>query len=171
MARYICLVINRISNAFGMIGALLIGLIALLLGYDVFMRYALNNPTSWVLDIVQLLQAALALLTGSYVLKIGGHVNMNLLLEYASNKWRKKLAIISSIAAALGCAWMSYLSWNLFTKSLLIKEATYSLEIPLYPWKFLVPFCFALISLQAIAMTIEQWGSPAEKFAGYQEEL
>jgi TRAP-type C4-dicarboxylate transport system permease small subunit len=171
MLRWICSLIDRISHLFGLVGAGIVGILAILLSYDVFMRFVMNNPTDWVLDITQLFQAALAFLATSYVLKIGGHVNMNVLPTFVNNQWKKRLAIVSSILTAIGSGWMAYLCWRLFTKSLMIREASYSLNIPLYPWKFLVPFGFLLLALQSISLAVEYFSQPPERFSETKEEM
>ena len=164
MFKSLCNLINKITDYLGRLGALLIFILAVLLGYDVIMRYVFNNPTSWVLDITQLIQAAVAFLIAGYVLKIGGHVNMNLLTEFVNNKWRRRLSIAANLITLLGSGWMSYLSWGLFAKSYRIKEATYGLDLPLYPWKFLVMLCFLLMGLQCLVMLIENILAPPDEF-------
>jgi C4-dicarboxylate transporter DctQ subunit len=171
MVKRICSLIDKISHIFGLVGAGIIGILAILLSYDVFMRFVMNNPTDWVLDITQLFQAALAFLAASYILKIGGHVNMNVLPNFVNNQWKRRLAFTSSILTAIGSGWMAYLCWSLFTKSLMIREASYSLNIPLYPWKFLVPFGFLLLSLQSISLAVEYVSQPPDRFSETKEEI
>jgi C4-dicarboxylate transporter DctQ subunit len=158
MFKRVCNLINKLTDILGR-------LLAILLGYDVIMRYIFNSPTSWVLDITQLIQAAIAFLVAGYVLKIGGHVNMNLLTEFANDKWRRLLSIAAHSLFLIGSGWMSYLSWDLFAKSYRIKEATYSLDLPLYPWKFLVMLCFILMGLQCLVMLIENILASPDEFA------
>lgn len=163
--------IGRITGFLGHVGAFLISLLAILLVYDVIMRYVFNNPADWVLDLVQLLQVAMAFLTISYVHKIGGHINMNILTQFTSNKGRRWLSIASNSLTMIGSGWMGYLSWPLFTRSYRIHEAAYAIDIPLYPWKLLVPLCFSLMSLQCLVMTIENiMSSPDQFVAGKGEE-
>jgi C4-dicarboxylate transporter DctQ subunit len=171
MIKIICNSINKISDYFGWLGAALIFLLALLLGYDVIMRYVFNKPTSWVLDISQLLQAALAFTTASYVLKSGRHVNMNMVTQYVSPKWQRRLFLISNTMTMIGCGWMSILSWSLFTKSYKIKEAAYGIDIPLYPWKILVAFCFLMISLQCLSLIVRTVTSLTNQFIDQKGEL
>jgi TRAP-type C4-dicarboxylate transport system permease small subunit len=89
---------------------------------------------------------------------------MNLLTEFVNNKWRRRLSIAANLITLLGSGWMSYLSWGLFAKSYRIKEATYGLDLPLYPWKFLVMLCFLLMGLQCLVMLIENILAPPDEF-------
>lgn len=160
---------NLSSRILGGLSSVIVAVLAILLFFDVFMRFVMNSPVDWVLDISSLLQAALALLSAAYVLKVGGHVNMNLLTEFISNIWRRRLRITSYSIAALGCAWMTYLTWNLFYKSLMIKEAMYSITLPLYPFKFLVPLCFVLLTLQSLGLLWNAIRTSTDKFSQDEE--
>jgi TRAP-type C4-dicarboxylate transport system permease small subunit len=154
--------INKISNLLGLVSGILICILACLLIYDVFMRFVFNNPVDWTLDISELLQAAVAFLSASYVLKIGGHVNMSAVVSSVSPEWRQRLGIISTAIIGLASGWMSLLSWSLFTKSLAISEQSFGIEMPLAPWKFLVTFGFGVLGLQAVAMALSLWLYPDE---------
>ena len=174
MIRSMCKAIDRLSDYMGYLGAFLVFLMALLLGYDVVMRFVFNDPTSWVLDISGLIQATMAFLMASYVMKAGGHVGMNLVTEFVGGRWRRYLAIATQVFSVAGCAWMGYLSVSVFTKSYNIREEAYGLNLPLYPFKLLVPVCFLLMGLQCLAMLIEAVLASAEDFAklnGEGEEL
>lgn len=163
--------LDRLNFGLGRLSALLVVVIALLLIYEVFMRFVVNNPADWVLDITQLVQAALAFVAASYVLKTGGHVSMNMVTEYLNVEWRRRFAIAASLITLLGSAWMAYLSWNLFVRSFAIREAAYGIDIPLYPWKILVSLCFALMAIQALAMFIDNLLSAPEEFQEIGGEL
>lgn len=169
MLRALIAAINRISSFLGLVGGILICILACLLIYDVFMRFVFNDPVDWTLDITQLLQAAIAFLVAAYVLKIGGHVNMSAVVTALSPKWQHRLGITTSLITCFASGWMTILSWSLFTKSLAISEQSFGIELPLAPWKFLVPFGFAVMCLQALAMALAQWIDPAE-FAQAEKE-
>lgn len=162
---------EKLNFGLGQISAALVVVIGLLLSYDVIMRFVFNISTDWVLDVTQLVQSALAFLGASYVLKTGGHVSMNMITEYLSNEWRRRLAIVASFITMLGSAWMAFLSWNLFARSFAIKEAAYGIDIPLYPWKILVSVCFVLLAIQALAMLIEHILAAPEEFHEIAGEL
>jgi TRAP-type C4-dicarboxylate transport system permease small subunit len=157
--------INKMSDYLGRISAGLILIISILLMFEVIMRYVIGKPLDWILDVTLLTQAAFAFLAASYVHKVGGHVSMNILTEYVNNKSRRWLSITSNILTTLGCVWMAFLSWNLFTKSYKIKEASYGVDIPLYPWKILVSVCIVLMSLQCLARLLEDIKASPDDFA------
>lgn len=162
MVRALISAINRLASFLGLISGVLICILACILIYDVFMRFVFNDPLDWTLDITQLLQAAIAFLAAAYVLKIGGHVNMSAVVAYLSSTWQRRMTITVQIITGLTSAWMTWLSWSLFTQSLAISEQSFGIAIPLAPWKFLVPFGFGIMCLQALAMAVSLWLYPDE---------
>ena len=54
--------------------------------YEVFMRYALNNPTSWAFDMSYLMYGAVFYMAGAYTLSRGGHVRADMFYR----KWRPR---------------------------------------------------------------------------------
>ncbi len=162
--------INRFVDYMGGVSCGLIVLISVLLLYEVFMRYVINKPADWVLDVTQLTQATLAFLSISYVLKVGGHTNMNLLTEFVGSRGRRWLSIFSNLVTLSASLWMAFLSWNLFTKSYKIKEAAYGVDIPLYPFKIFVTLGFALMGIQCLAMLIEDIRSSPDRFSSKHTE-
>jgi TRAP-type C4-dicarboxylate transport system permease small subunit len=156
--------INGLSTIMGVLSGIIICILAVLLMWDVFMRYVINRPVYWILDITQLLQAAMALMASAYVLKLGGHVNMSAIIAVATKGWKKTLTIVHLSVVALCCGIMAYISWPMFIQSVRIKECPFGISIPLAPWKFLVILGFSLVCLQALAMIVSYVSKPVEDF-------
>src|SRR6056297_1173988 len=70
---------DALSAWFGKAFAWLILLMALGTGYEVFVRYVLNNPTAWALDVSFIMYGTLFMMGGAYTLSRGGHVRGDLL--------------------------------------------------------------------------------------------
>jgi TRAP-type C4-dicarboxylate transport system permease small subunit len=149
------LAIDRITTVFGFVALLALGVMAILLVYDVVMRYVVGRPADWVLDVVQLVQVTLAFTAAAPVLKAGGHINMELLPTLVGPRYQRRLAILSNGICSVGCLWMSILSWKTFSRSYQITEAAYGIALPLYPWKFLLPLCFFVLALEFFASFLE----------------
>ena len=162
MLKAVIAAINKISDFLGLVSGILICALACLLIYDVSMRFVFNAPVGWPLDITELLQAAVAFVSASYVLKVGGHVNMSALVSNVSPRWGLRLVILGAAVTGLSSGWMTILSWSFFTKSLAISEQSFGIEIPMAPWKFLVPFGFGVMCLQALAIALNLWMHPDE---------
>lgn len=146
--------IDRITSFFHFVAMVTISIMACLLIFDVVMRYVFNNPTDWVLDVVQLVQVTLAFAASAPVLRDGGHINMELLQSVISTRMRLVLEMLSNAICAGGSFWMSVLGWRTFTQSYMISESSYGITLPIYPWKFLVPLCFLVLGMQFSGMLI-----------------
>ena len=147
--------IDRITAGFGHVALLALGVMAVLLVYDVVMRYVVGRPADWVLDVVQLVQVTLAFTAAAPVLKAGGHINMELLPTLVGPRYQRRLEILSNGICSAGCLWMTILSWKTFSRSYQIAESAYGIALPLYPWKFLLPLCFFVLALEFFALLLE----------------
>lgn len=147
--------IDRITAVFGHVALLALGVMAVLLVYDVVMRYVVGRPADWVLDVVQLVQVTLAFTAAAPVLKAGGHINMELLPNLVGPRYQRRLEILSNGICSAGCLWMTILSWKTFSRSYQIAESAYGIALPLYPWKFLLPLCFFVLALEFFASLLE----------------
>ena len=65
---------DNLSAWFGKAFAWLILLMSIGTGYEVFVRYVLNNPTAWALDVSFIMYGTLFMMGGAYTLSRGGHV-------------------------------------------------------------------------------------------------
>jgi len=152
--------IDRITSFFHFISIITISVMAVLLVFDVIMRYIFNMPPDWVLDIVQLVQITLAFCAAAPVLRDGGHINMELMRTLVGDRTRMRLEMLSHAICSAGCFWMAVLGWRTFTQSYLISESSYGITLPIYPWKFLVPLSFFILGLQFLAMLLTLWREP-----------
>jgi len=63
-------------------------ILTLAVGYEVFVRYVLNSPTVWSLDMQIQMYGALFLMTGPYALAQGAHVRGDFLYRLYPVKWQ-----------------------------------------------------------------------------------
>src|SRR6185436_13879370 len=67
-------VADRISTWSGKLFAWLIVVLMLVVSIEVFKRYILNAPTSWIFDLDAMLYGTLFMMCGAYTLAQNGHV-------------------------------------------------------------------------------------------------
>lgn len=65
---------DSLSGWFGKTFGWLIMLMTFGVSYEVFVRYVLNSPTSWSLDVSFIMYGTLFMMGGAYTLSRGGHV-------------------------------------------------------------------------------------------------
>ncbi len=66
--------IDQLSKSVGHAFAWCIVVLTLGTSYEVFVRYVLNDPTSWAFDMSYILYGGLFLMSGAYALSRGAHV-------------------------------------------------------------------------------------------------
>ena len=68
---------------------------------DVILRYTLNRPIHWMLEITEYIMLYIPFLGAALVLKEEGHIRVDLLLTQFSSKTRKWLNVITSFTGGI----------------------------------------------------------------------
>jgi len=131
-------------------------LVILTLGttYEVFMRYALNAPTSWAFDFSYLMYGAMFYMAGAYTLSRGGHVRADMFYRL----WRPRTqATVELVLYVLfffpGVLALVIAGWAYGYDSMRIFESSVNSPagVPIWPLKMLIPFGAGLLALQGFA--------------------
>jgi len=146
--------IDQLSKTVGHAFAWCIIILALGTSYEVFVRYALNNPTSWAFDFSYIMYGALFYMAGAYTLSRGGHVRADMFYRL----WRPRTqAAVEFILYFLfffpGIISLMYSGWIYANDSMRIQEMSINspVGIPIWQIKMLIPVGGALIFLQGLA--------------------
>lgn len=147
------LAIDAISTFVGKTAAWAVVGLTALISWEVFSRYALNNPHAWVLDAQIMLYGTLFMLAGAYTLAKNGHVRGDVLYGFFSPRAQAGVDLTLYIVFFLpGVIAMTWAGWSYAQESLAIREQTFSATpLPLYPFKFVIPVAAAALLLQGIA--------------------
>jgi TRAP-type mannitol/chloroaromatic compound transport system permease small subunit len=130
---------------------MIIGL-TFLITWEVFSRYALNNPHAWVLDAQIMLYGALFMMAGAYTLAKSGHVRGDVLYGFLEPRTQAIIDITLYILFFLpGIFALTYAGWTYAGDSLAIREQTFSPEpLPLYPFKYIIPIAGFFLMVQGL---------------------
>ena len=127
-----------------------------LLFMEVLLRYFFNSPTVWANELAQMLFGAYAILAGGYILRYGGHVNVDILYSRLSRKSKAGLDIFTSILFFLFCGMLliygGSLAWDSLTR---FEHSQSAWNPPLYPAKLMIPLAALLLMLQGLAKLIQ----------------
>jgi TRAP-type mannitol/chloroaromatic compound transport system permease small subunit len=93
MIRYIQLA-DRISAWFGKAFAWTIIFMTFAMAYEVFVRYLLNAPTSWSLDVSFIMYGTLFMMGGAYTLSRGGHVRGDFVYRLWQPRTQAKVELV-----------------------------------------------------------------------------
>jgi TRAP-type mannitol/chloroaromatic compound transport system permease small subunit len=147
--------INKINSAMAWVGLVCVPLLVLIIARDVFMRYVLNSPTGWMLEVAMGIQLLYGLFCAGYVLQVGGHIRMQLLTDHVGRKTRAWLFAITSFLGIFVCGLMATYAWQMSAASLRMGERSSLIGYPVFFLKIMVVIGFALLGIQFIAETIK----------------
>ena len=147
---------DHISTWVGKAFSWLIVVLMLLVVAEVFKRYALNAPTAWVFDASNMLYGTLFMMGGAYTLAQDGHVRGDFLYGNFKPRTQGSIDLVLYIVFFLpGIAALTWSGWTYFQDSIAINEQTFNADpLPVYPFKFIIPFAGALVLMQGIAEII-----------------
>lgn len=95
----IAILYDRILSIMAVISGVMVGFMMLAVSYSVIMRYFFNSPSAWVMEITTYLLLYIAFLGAPWLLRHGGHVNVDLLLNRLSPG---KQGVINIFTLSLG---------------------------------------------------------------------
>jgi TRAP-type mannitol/chloroaromatic compound transport system permease small subunit len=149
--------IDSLSTWVGKSFAWLILILSMAVTYEVFVRYALNAPTTWAFDFSYITYGALFLMSGAYALAHNSHVRG----DFIYRKWPpRRQASIDLVLYFLfflpGVLALVYSGWNYAAMSIRFKEVSIfsPAGIPVFPLKALIPVAGALLLIQGVAEII-----------------
>ena len=146
--------IDGITKWTGYVFTLLVAPLIVANVVEVFMRYVMNAPTSWALDVTTMSFGALFMLGAAYALLKGAHVRTDMLWEKFSDR---KKGIIDSVTYVLfflpSMAILFGISIDDFFYSLSINEKSTSgiWQPVIWPLRAVIPLAAALLFLQGIS--------------------
>jgi len=144
--------VDRLSTWLGQAFAWLIVLLTLMISWEVFSRYVLNDPHDWALNAQIMMYGTLFMMAGAYTLSKSGHVRGDVLYGFFSPRTQAAIDLVLYIVFFLpGIVALTWAGWTYFNESLAIREKTFSATpLPLYPFKFVIPFSGALLLMQGL---------------------
>ena len=144
------LAVDRLSTWLGQLFAWLIILLTVSISLEVFSRYVLDKPHAWMLDAQIMMYGVLFMMAGAYTLAKNGHVRGDVLYGFFRPRTQATLDLVLYFLFFLpGVVALTYAGWTYFNESLAIREHTFNADpIPVYPFKFFIPFAGAILLLQ-----------------------
>lgn len=145
---------DSLSAWFGKAFAWLIILMAVGTGYEVFVRYVLNDPTAWALDVSFIMYGALFMMGGAYTLSRGGHVRGDFLYRLLQPRTQAKIDFVLYIIFFFpGVTALIFAGWKYAARSWGYAEvsAASPAGVPIYQFKTVIVAAGLLLFVQGIA--------------------
>jgi TRAP-type mannitol/chloroaromatic compound transport system permease small subunit len=122
--------------------------------YEVFVRYVLNDPTSWAFDLSYLMYGGVFFMAGAYTLSRSGHVRADMFYR----RWPERVQAGIELALYLlfffpGILALLVDGWGYGAGALRIREVSVNSPagVPIWPMKMMIPVGAALMLLQGFA--------------------
>ncbi len=147
------LFVDKVSTWVGQAFSWFIVGLTLLISWEVFSRYALDNPHAWAFDAMIMMYGTLFMMSGAYTLAKNGHVRGDVLYGFFTPRVQAgldlTLYIVFFIPGVFALAWAGYTyaaeSWAINEHSNITSEGP-----PIYPFKTIIPIAGAILLVQGI---------------------
>ncbi len=125
---------------------------------EIFMRYFLNRPQIWSVEVTEYTMLYITFLGSTWLLREEGHVKMDILIMYLKPKSQALLNSITSILGVIVCSVLifygSWSTWLHYQKGL----STFSaMELPKWPFLIVIPFGSLLLFMQFVRRAYGYW--------------
>ena len=131
--------------------------LTLLVTWEVFSRYVLDDPHAWAFDAMAMLYGTLFMMAGAYTLAKNGHVRGDVLYGFFQPRTQATIDLILYIVFFIpGVIALTYAGYYYAADSWRIDEHSNVTAggPPIYPFKTVIPFAGAILLLQGIVEII-----------------
>ena len=151
------LFVDKVSTFVGHAFSWLIVVLTLQVSWEVFSRYALDNPHAWAFDAMIQLYGTLFMMAGAYTLAKNGHVRGDVLYGFFAPRTQATIDLILYIVFFIpGVIALTYAGYYYAADSWAIRESSNVTTggPPYYPFKTVIPIAGAFLLLQGIVEII-----------------
>ena len=146
--------IDQLNKTIGHAFAWCIVILAFGTCYEVFVRYVLDDPTSWAFDLSYLMYGAVFFMAGAYTLSRGGHVRADMFYRLWSDRTQATVELVLYVLFFFpGILALVVAGWGYGTESLRLREVSVNSPagVPIWPLKAMIPVGASLMVLQGFA--------------------
>ena len=146
--------IDQLSKSVGHAFAWCIVVLTLGTTYEVFVRYVLDDPTSWAFDMSFILYGGLFLMSGAYALSRGAHVRGDVFYRLMPPRVQGSVELVLYVIFFFpGVIALMYSGWSYGMESMRIGEVSVNspVGVPIWQLKLIIPAAGTLLALQGIA--------------------
>ena len=146
--------IDRLTAWFGKAFAWCIIIMTFGVGYEVFVRYVLRDPTSWAFDLSYMMYGTLFMMAGAYTLSRDGHVRGDFIYRLWKPRTQARVELVlyflfffPGILALILAGWKYAGRSFRFTEVSVMSPA----NVPIFQFKAIIVAAGILLLLQGIA--------------------
>ena len=147
------LLVDEVSTWLGHVFSWLILALTVLITFEVFSRYVLDNPHPWAFDVMIMLYGSMFMMAGAYTLSKNGHVRGDVLYGFFPPRLQAGLDLLLYILFFFpGVIALAYAGYFYAGESWAIKEISNitSDGPPGYPFKTIIPIAGGMLLIQGV---------------------
>jgi len=148
--RVIAQTIKGFNVLTGYLSAVIVVITSLVVCYGVFMRYFMDTPIDWGLELSIFMLIVATFMSAAYTQMQRGHVTIEVLehmLSPAANRWRY---LIGDVLSLVFCGFLAWNAWHFFVEAFQDGRVTDSTWGP----KLWVPYLFMAIGSTALSLQL-----------------
>ncbi|MBK7563884.1 MAG: TRAP transporter small permease subunit [Propionivibrio sp.] len=146
--------IDQLSKSVGHAFAWCIVILTLGTTYEVFVRYVLDDPTSWAFDMSYILYGGLFLMSGAYALSRGAHVRGDIFYRLMPQRVQGSVELVLYVLFFYpGVIALIYSGWSYAMDSMRIGEVSVNspIGVPIWQLKLIIPAAGVMLAIQGVA--------------------
>lgn len=146
--------IDRLTAWFGKAFAWCIVIMTFGVGYEVFVRYVLRDPTAWAFDLSYMMYGALFMMAGAYTLSRDGHVRGDFLYRLWKPRTQAKVEFVLYFLFFFpGVLALIISGWKYAARSFRYGEVSVMspANVPIFQFKAIIVAAGILLLLQGLA--------------------
>lgn len=152
-------IVDRLSGALAVLGAALLGGIALAVFYEVVARFVFAAPTEWSLELTTYALVWSSFFGAAEALRRGRHVKVDLLLERLSPAAQRGIGFCTDLVAFVFCVLVVREGARFVYQSYVTDATSIStLRMPMFIPELAVPLGAALLALQFLTRLLGRAG-------------
>ena len=137
-------ILDGVINFFAVIAGILLATMALIVTYNVVMRYFVARPPVWAIETTEYIMVYATFLAAAWILKQDGHVKIDIILVTLSKKWQYILNVLVCCLGIVACGLLAWYGMKA-TYSLYSREVIMMKMMPWPKWVLVVPIPLGIL--------------------------
>lgn len=150
----------RLETLLALIGGFAIFGLMLLAVINVAGRNGFNSPLPGYVDWIEQFMPVIAMLGVAYVMRLGGHIRMDILVGQLGGRALWLFEALSTLAMLLVTLLLIWGSWAHFQRSfdmsvpLWSRDSSIDIGLPIWPAKLVVPVAFSVLAVRLVLQLV-----------------